>query len=213
MNKILLFPILLCCLLSSCIFHTGKCLYLHGQEGTCLLTKSVQLWKVEDKLYVEAERVPFRLRESSVLSTINHNSDTEYYIAPGTPRTRVYGEVELHHDCCEDCGLSWKRKNTPWLTEIPAGAVKFRHYRPARKTRLPLLKEEEALADEAPHATPRALYAYPLAAASLLAFDIPVTLATNVGIFVGELISLPFQMLFLEYRVSYDEMHSCSNRR
>jgi len=212
MNKILLFPLLLCCLLSSCIFHTGKCLYLHGQEGTCLLTDSVQLWKAGDKIYAEAERVPFRLRESSVLSTIKHSSDTEYYIAPGTPRTRVYGEVELHHDCCEDCGRSCKRKNTPWLTEKPRGAVKYRHYRPSHKARLPLMKDVEALADEAPHATPRALYAYPLAAATLVAFDIPVTLATNAGMFIGELIILPFQMLLWEYRAPYDEMR-CSNRR
>ncbi len=206
MNKFLLS--LLCCLLSSCIFHTGKCLYLHGQEGTCLLTDSVQLWKAGDKVYVEAVRAPFRLRESSMMSSINDASDTEYYIAPGTPRTRVYGEVELHHDCCKDCGHSWKRKNTPWLSEKPVGAVKFRHYRPARKARLHLMKGEEALADEAPHATARALYAYPLAAVCLAGFDIPVTIATNTGMFVGGLIVMPFYMLFTEYSTPATEWHS-----
>ena len=152
----------------------------------------VTLYRAGSKYYVQGERcttLPFRFcswytmlddltlaRSHSVLGQyLKTDSDVEY-------RT-VYGEVQLCHS--EDGQMVWKRIDSPWLETLPAKAKRYKSsygYCFDNPVRINCKGSEFRIAEQtvAPHANERAWYAYPMAAVTLVALDLPTYILYHI---------------------------------
>lgn len=202
MKHLFYLPLLLCLLLSNCTWLcTNQHFYNHAREGECVLlpggTKGkMPLYKADGKVYVQGIRTTYIEKRSDYLNDIISPGKNWQHIKPDAPRSTVYGEVELRNG---DWGaVRWHRRDTPWLTALPAGAKPYHNTR-----RLPEDSYLYVLEGKTLHAaqvtrpmcaTARAAYDYPLAALCLVAVDTPATIILNTGLFVGMVVSAPFMM-------------------
>ena len=187
-------------LLSSCIVQTHRHFYNMGRSGSYLEDKDCQFLQVNDTLYVEGKLYRYKYHVPHLyvfLEPSNYPYPVE--VKNDTPCT-VYGEIVTEKD---KHGITyWERNDTPWLTKKPEGAkpikLKRAYHRGANMTLYygPLHSHNRIVAEPEPaHATIHALYAYPLAALSLIAVDIPVTVVANTLFLGGGLLSAPYFML------------------
>lgn len=203
--------LLIALLMSSCIWHSSQIFYNMGQEGAYLEERECKFWKAGNTLYVEATLHNYYTRQSRIISAMGKGMGTHHYPTQAVPTKTVYGEITLHQG--KDFTY-WKRTSRPWLSQKPAGVVPY-----LNKTGrcvdpdMPLhtgAKQDSIRVIMAvpPQATAHALYAYPLSALSLVAVDIPITVAVNTAMLAGSIIMTPVTLTLSLFPTCPDEVQS-----
>ncbi len=203
--------LLIALLMSSCIWHSNQIFYNMGQEGAYLEERECKFWKVGNTLYVEAPLHNYYTRQSRIFSAMGKGASEHHYPAQAVPTKTGYGEITLHQG---KNFTYWKRTSRPWLSQKPAGAVPY-HNKTVRCVDPDMPLHTNAGQDShrvikamPPQATAHALYAYPLSALSLVAVDIPVTVAVNTAMLAGSIIMAPVTLTLSLFPTCPDKVQS-----
>lgn len=181
-------------LMSSCSWHTNQIFYNMGHEGSYLKAQECKFWQVDDTLYVEATLHHYKNRAGNIVSCMGKGSALMSFNAEGSSPRTGYGEITLRQG---EHGTYWQRTGSPWLSQKPAGAVPYLNktgYCSDREMTLYTDAEMNSICvinAESPQATAHALYAYPLSALSLVAVDIPATVAVGAAMMTGTIVTAP----------------------
>lgn len=186
-------------LLSSCTSQTYLYFYDKGREGSYLKNADCQFWQAGDTLYVEGKLYSYQHKETDFFGLGGFPASRTRYNVQGTEPRTVYGEITVQKN--EQGITTWARKDTPWLTQKPGGAVPVKaNYFYHQGPDMPLYNrtgehKETVIEAEPAHASLHALYAYPLAGLSLLAVDIPAMAISNTTFLTVYLLTAPIRLL------------------
>ncbi len=155
-------------------------------------TRLIVLYRSGNKYYVQGERCttrPFRwcsvyliiddllLKSSGSVLGVYLKTDEDAALHT------VYGEVQLHR--MENGIVVWQRTDAPWQESLPANAKRCKSsydYHFDTPVRINCKGSEYRIAEQTvePHATARAWYAYPMAAVTLVALDLPTYILYHI---------------------------------
>ncbi len=187
--------------LNSCTVQTHQYFYNMGREGSYAEYDSAKFLKVGNDVYAETTLHNYYIKTTDILGHLAYNnSNNSVACKKDSPRT-VYAKLVNK----EPTGNipHWERADSTWLTHKPEGAVEFT---PQEHTihlgegmtlyKNPRFTKDARVIDAVPvHPTAHALYAYPLAAISLIAVDIPAMIGLNTLMTTGYIIVTPFRLM------------------
>lgn len=186
-------------LLSSCSVQTYRYFADKAQEGELIYIpreekhpQTLPLFRAGGKTYIQGMRCRAVVESADYIACHLPFSDTgiktKILPAPEEERKAVYGEVKLLRTH-PDGDRVWQRTESVWLDTLPPNARPMR--KGSRATR-DFFEPHESEQDDCGRIITRpmqshagALYYYPAAAATLVAVDIPLTLALNAIMVAG----------------------------
>ena len=167
----------------SCVSCTQFCARFidMGQVSTGIeIPELKEVYRVKDRLYIRGEKAEFEYRHDWLWKELKTNGG-EYTRVPGSEIGSMYHEISQASD--SEPPRYYLKRDATWLTALPGKSsekiITFSQTMPhgvyAKETRT----------------TAHALYAYPLAAAALVAVDVPAALLCTAL----EILTLPYEMM------------------
>lgn len=187
--------------LNNCTVQTHQYFYNLGREGSYAEYNTAKLLKAGDTLYAETTLHSYDVERQNIIGHLAFGNSNKSMARNGNSPRTVYGKL-INKEPTGNIP-HWERADTVWLTRKPEGAIEFT---PAEHTihlgeKMLLYKNAcgtktaWVIDAEPAHPTAHALYAYPLAAISLIAVDIPAMIGLNTILTTGYIMATPFRLL------------------
>ena len=173
----------LCLAAGACVSCTQFCFRFidMGQVSTGVeIPEPKEVYRVGNRLYVQGVKAEFEYRHDWLWKELKTNGG-EYTRVPGSEIGSMYHEISQDSD--SETPRYYLKRDAEWLTALPGKSsekiITFSQTMP------------HGVYTEETSTTAHALYAYPLAAAALVAVDVPVALLC----FALEILTLPYEMM------------------
>lgn len=152
-----------------------------GQVRTGIeITEPKEVYRVGNRHYIRGEKAEFEYRHDWLWKELKNNVG-EYTRIPGSETGSLYHEISQGSD--SEPPRYYLKRDATWLTALPGKSsekiITFSQTMP------------HGVYTEETRTTAHALYAYPLAAAALVAVDVPVALLC----IALEILTLPYEMM------------------
>lgn len=179
----ILTTIAFCLVTGACVSCTQFCFRFidMGQVSTGIeIPELKEVYRVGNRLYIRGEKAEFEYRHDWLWKELKTNGG-EYTRVPGSEIGSMYHEIS--QDADSEPPRYYLKRDATWLTALPGKSsekiITFSQTMP------------HGVYTKEKRTTAHALYAYPLAAAALVAVDVPAALLCMAL----EILTLPYEMM------------------
>ncbi len=166
--------------MSSCTQFCARFIDM-GQVRTGIeITEPKEVYRVGNRHYIRGEKAEFEYRHDWLWKELKNNGG-EYTRIPGSETGSLYHEISQGSE--SKTPRYYLKRDAEWLSELPGS--------PSAKIITFSDKMPHGVYNRKTRTTAHALYAYPLAAAALVAVDVPVALLCTAL----EILTLPYEMM------------------